>query len=301
MPDRSILWSERTWLVVVVYEVVHCLIVTAVRRAMNPIEDNIVDEVKDTIPTNRRVTTRVVCPEVAHEATVLSTERRAKGMVIGIECLGRDGVLDSYVHGSSLLSLIVCTRMPHMAVEGDIFVEPPFGRNMVEHDVSNGITTERVLTMVCVCLTATEAHVTNHNIVSVNAKGLSCNTDAIARRCLPSNSDIRSLNNQWALKTYDSRNVKDNDSRAASLTCLTKGTRSGIGKRCHDIYLSATTTKRVHSTTLSTWESWYLCLWEICWTPCPRHIRSSFCMFFHYYRLTFFPHCRLMLCPRRFH
>ena len=86
-------------------------------------------------------------------------------MVPSIECLGRDGILDGYIHRWHLAFWLTVVQIEHMAVERDILIQTKLARAVVNHDVTYRITTERILTIPYMGITTAETHVANDDIM----------------------------------------------------------------------------------------------------------------------------------------
>ena len=126
MSHRCILWSQWSWLIVIVDEIRHGSIFTTISRAMHPIVNHIVDEVKHASPSDRWISSRVVCPEIAHKRCVLSSDGRTKRVVPCVESLGGYGVLNRYVHRGFLTFVFPVSQVKHVAIERDILIQSPF-------------------------------------------------------------------------------------------------------------------------------------------------------------------------------
>ena len=125
MSHIGILGCGRSRLVIVVNHVEHCRVVSSVRRAMHPVENHIVHKVKDPVPSDRRVTSRVAGPQVTGKSTVLPAQRASERMVVRIQRFGRDGILYGYINSRqfSVFRLILSfTFVVHVAVERDILI-----------------------------------------------------------------------------------------------------------------------------------------------------------------------------------
>ena len=109
---------------------------------MYPVVNDVVHEVEYTTPSDRWVTACIIRPEVAHEGRILSTDCTTKGMVPSIESLGRDGILDGYIHRRHLALWLTIVQIEHVAVERDILIQTKLARAVVNHDVTYRITTE---------------------------------------------------------------------------------------------------------------------------------------------------------------
>ena len=134
---------------------------------MYPVIYYIINIVEHTAPANTWVTTGIVCPEVTHERSVLAADGRTESVIPRVEGLRTDGVLDSHIDSWLLAVGLAVLHIEHVAVEGDVLVESPLTRAVVNHDVTHGVATERVLTVRYQCLTTTETHVTDNDVVGV--------------------------------------------------------------------------------------------------------------------------------------
>ena len=122
MPNGSILWSQRTWLIVVVDEVRHGGKFATVSRTMYPVVDNVIDIVEYASPTDTGVTACIVSPQVAHKSGVLASDGRAKGMVPSVESFGTNSILDGDVDCRFLTIRFPIVHVEHVAIERDVFV-----------------------------------------------------------------------------------------------------------------------------------------------------------------------------------
>ena len=249
---------------------------------MYPVVNDVVHEVEHTTPSDRRVTACIIRPEVTHEGRILSTDCTAKGMVPSIECLGRDGILDGYIHRWHLAFWLTVVQIEHMAVERDILIQTKLARAVVNHDVTYRITTERILTIPYMGITTAETHVANDDIMGINLERFTRNHHALTRSCLSGDGDIRSTDNDWSLQYNISRYIEDNDAGTTLFASPTERTRTSIIEIGHSQHLAATATEGKHTATLSTWECRNLSLAQIVWTGSPWHIRTScHCLLFY--------------------
>ena len=269
---------SRTGLVVVVDHVEHTRVVATIDRAQVPVEEDVVHEVEDTVPTHRRVAAYVRRPEVAHERGVLATERRAKRVVVGVERLGRDGVLDRYIDRRQLLrtSLVeALARIVHVAVERDVLVQTPGARAVVDHDVAHGVATKRVLAVPRHRLATAETHVADDYVVRIDLERLTGDADTITRSRLTGNCNIRCANDDGRLQADDTRHVEDDDAGATLLTGPAERALAAVVEVRDGQYLTAATALRVHTTTLGTREGGNLGLHQVVGTVCPGHIGTT--------------------------
>ena len=109
---------------------------------MHPVVNDVVYEVEYTTPSDRWVTACIICPEVTHEGRILSTDCTTKGMVPCIKRLGRDGILDGYIHRWYLALWLTIVQIEHVTVERDILIQTKLARTVVDHDISHRISTE---------------------------------------------------------------------------------------------------------------------------------------------------------------
>lgn len=138
---------------------------------MVPVIDDVVDEVEHAAPPYRRIASRVVSPQVAHEGGILTAYRTAEGMVVSVQSLGRDGVLYGHVHCGFLSVAKFVAEREHVAVERDILVEAPLTRAVVNHDIADRIAAKRVLAIPYMRIAAAETHVAHHHVVGVHLEG----------------------------------------------------------------------------------------------------------------------------------
>ena len=190
MPHIPVLGRERPGLVVVVDEVGHGGVLPSVGGAVHPVIDDVVDEVEHAAPPYAWVSSCVVGPEVSHECGVLPSDGRAEGVVPCVECLCGDGVLNGDVDGGLLPLVLAVAEVEHVPVEGDVLVEPPLARAVVDHDVAHGIPSEGVLAVPDERFTPAEAHVAHDDVVGVHLEGFPCDDDSFARSGLPGNGDV---------------------------------------------------------------------------------------------------------------
>ena len=254
MAYGTFLRSQRTGLVVVVDEVRHRGVLTTISRAVYPVVDHVVDEVEDTTPADAWVTTRIVGPQVAHEGRVLTADGRAEGVVPRVECLGRDSVLDSNVHGRLLALGLAIVQVEHVAIERDVLVESPLARAMVNHDVAHGVATERVLAVGHLRLAATEAHVAHDDVVRIHLERLASNDDAVAGSRLSGYSNIRSAHVDGRLQTDDTADVEHHDAGTTLLAGPAERARTVVVQVGHGEHLATTSAEGEHTTALSTGE-----------------------------------------------
>ena len=283
---RIILWSSRTGFIIVIDHIEHGGIIATIRRTMHPIKYYIINEVEYSIPAYRRIATRVAGPKVTHKCTVLTSQRTAECMVIGIQRFRRNCILNSYIDCRKLQILafiLTFTRIVHMTVERYIFVQSPCTWTVVYHDITNRITTERVVTMPYFCFSTTESHMTYNYVVCIHPKWFSGNADTITRCCLSGNSNVRSTNDNRRIQFDNTGNIKHNDTSTTSLTRLTERTRTTVIQICNRNYLTTTATKTIHSASFSTRKRRYFSLWQVIRTTGPWNIRTSLFGFFQYY------------------
>ena len=134
---------------------------------MYPVIYYIINIVEYAAPANTWVATGVVCPEVTHEGGVLTADGRTKGVVPRVEGLRTDGVLDSHIDSWLLAVGLAVLHIEHVTVEGDVLVESPLTRAVVNHDITHGVASEGVLTIRHQRLATTEAHVADDDIMGV--------------------------------------------------------------------------------------------------------------------------------------
>ena len=203
-------------------------------------------------------------------------------MVPSIECLGRDGILDGYIHRWHLALWLTIVQIEHVTVERDVLIQTKLARAVVNHDVTNRITAERILTIPYMGITTAETHVANDDIMGINLERFTRNHHALTWSSLSGDGDIRSTDDDWSLQYNISRYVEDDDAGTTLFASPTEGTRTSIIEIGHSQDLATTATEGKHTATLSTWECRNLSLTQIVWAGSPWHVRAScHCLLFY--------------------
>src|SRR6185436_10121922 len=102
-------------------------VIAAIDGTMNPIKYHIIYKIKNTIPANRGITAGIVCPKIAHECTVLSSQRASKGMIPCIQCFSKNGVLYSDINRAKFLFYRTRTVVVHVPIHTHILIKSPTG------------------------------------------------------------------------------------------------------------------------------------------------------------------------------
>src|SRR5690554_2662934 len=143
--DGFIHRSYRSWLVVIVNDVVLGGIIPSIHGTVPPIKEHVVHKIKNSVPTNGRIPSGVVGVKVAHKRAIFSSQGGTKGVVPGIQGLRKNGVLDGNILGTQFKVGLTSTVVPHMSVKRHVFVKAPAGRNVVHHDITNSISSKRIV------------------------------------------------------------------------------------------------------------------------------------------------------------
>ena len=151
---------------------------------------------------------------------------------------------------------------------------------MVNHDITNRITTKGIITTGNFGFSTTKTHVTYYNIVCIYPKRFSGNTHPITRSCLPGNSNIRSTNYNRCFQTDNTCYIKNNDTSSTHFTSFAERARSTIIQIGYSNYLTTTTTITKHTASFCTRKCRDFSLRQIVRTGSPRYIRTSFFGFF---------------------
>ncbi len=277
MSDRRIFGSKWSWFVIVIDDIIKSSIITTVHRTVSPVVNHIIYKVENTIPTDRWITSGIICPKVTHKRTVLTTQRTTESMIIRIQCLSRDGVLNSHIHSRKFFVFHTRSRIEHMTIERNVLIKSPHAGTVVDHNISNRITSERIIASFHFCFTATETHVTYNHIMRIHPKRFTSYTYSVSGSCLPGNSYVRSFNNNRRFQMNNTCNIKYNNTCAyCSFASFTQSTRTTVSKACNSYYFSATTTKRISATAFGTRKCRNLSLWQIGRTSCPWNIWTTF-------------------------
>src|SRR6187551_1114411 len=93
---------------------------------------------------------------------------------------------------------------------------------MIDHNITNRITTYCIISSAYPRFTATETHITNDDIMCVDPNSFAGNTNTIARSCLTCNGNIRCTDYYRRLNADNSGNIKYNYSCATLLASPTK-------------------------------------------------------------------------------
>ena len=110
----------------------------------------------------------------------------------------------------------------HMAVDRHILIQSPTGRTVVYNDIPYSISSQRIITESYILRTTAEAHMPDYDIMRINQKRMSGNTDTISRSGLSGNCDIRSTQADRRFQTDNSGNIKHNDTSTSRFTSLTQ-------------------------------------------------------------------------------
>src|SRR6185503_4856378 len=139
-----------------------------------------------------------------------------------------------------------------MTVHAHVLIQAPGCRYMIDHDITDRIATDRIISSSHPGFAAAEAHIADHYIVCIDPNSFAGNTNSVARCSLSCNSNIRSTNDQWSLDTDDTCNIKYNYSCATLFTCPAKTAGTIIVKIRYDQYFSTTAAKTEFATAFST-------------------------------------------------
>ena len=213
-------------------------------------------------------------------------------MIVSIQRFCRDSILYGNIYGRQFQIfwfILSFAGVVHMAIERNVLIQSPSTRAMVNHDISNRVASERIVTMPYLCFAAAETHMAYHYIMRIYPKRLSGNTYPVTRSCLSCNSDIWSPDDNGRFQFNNTWNIEDNDTCSTCLTSLTERTGTTVIQISHGNHLTATTAETVHTSSFSTGESRNSCLRQIVWTGSPRNIRTTFSRFFLYNRQCFCP------------
>ena len=219
-------------------------------------------------------------------------------MIVSIQRFCRNCILDSDIHSRQFLSchlILSFTFIEHVTVERDIFIQSPCTGTVVNHNVPYRITPERVITMIYIGLSTTETHMTHYNIMSLHPKRFTGYTNTVTRCCLSGNSNIRSANNDRSFQFNNPCHIEYNDTGTTCFASLTKRSGTCIIQIGYSDNLTTTSSKRIHTSSFSTWESGNFCLRQIVRTACPRHVRTTVLSFFHHNGISHSP-CRVRVC-----
>src|SRR6202000_740784 len=102
--------------------------------------------------------------------------------------LVNDGPLDSVVHCGEFEGRATGGRCIKMAVSIHCLVVAPTGGAMVNDDVADRIAAKAALAVEHTGVTATEAHITNHDVMRVHESGFTGDADAVAGSGMAVNS-----------------------------------------------------------------------------------------------------------------
>ena len=126
---------------------------------------------------------------------------------------------------------------------------------MVIDDVSDALSSARIIAESHVHRTTAKAHIAYHDVVSVHLHRLSRHHNAIAWRCLTEDADVRSHHMNRPFQMYLACNIEYYDARTAGFARFTQRPRTRICQTCNYENLASTASKAVFSTAFSTWES----------------------------------------------
>src|SRR4249920_2327509 len=99
---------------------------------------------------------------------------------------------------------------------------------MIDHNITNGITTDCIISSAYPCFTAAETHITNDNIMCIDPNSFTCNTNAITWSCLTSDGNVRCTDYYRCLNANNTGNIKYNYSSPTLLASPTKTSRAVI-------------------------------------------------------------------------
>src|SRR5678810_4934 len=93
---------------------------------------------------------------------------------------------------------------------------------MIDHNITNGVTTYCIISSAYPCFTAAETHITNDNIMSIDPNSFAGDTNTITRSGLSCNGNIRCTDYYRCLNANNTGNIKYNYSSSALLASPTK-------------------------------------------------------------------------------
>src|SRR5574344_2392437 len=108
---------------------------------------------------------------------------------------------------------------------------------MVNHNVSDRVSTKRVLTIPYMCITTTETHVTDNHVMGIYLKTLTCYTYTVTGCCLSCYGNIRSTYNYRRFKFYNTAYIEYYNTCATLLTSPSERTYSVIVKIAYGNHL----------------------------------------------------------------
>src|SRR5699024_3455023 len=181
-------------------------------------------------------------------------------MVVGIQGFRKNAVLDCYINGRQLLFLIISPGQIIMPIHRHVFIQAPAGRYMIDHDISYGVSTDRIIPPSYIGFAPAKAHMPYYNVVGVDPDGLTSNGNAVSGGRLAGNRNIGSLHNQGFIKLNNTRNIKYHNARANRLKCLPKRTGTAIFEACYRKNFASPSSKRIGSPALGSGKSGYLSL-----------------------------------------
>src|SRR5690606_16816984 len=136
----------------------------------------------------------------------------------------------------------------------------PAGRNVVNHNITDRITADSVITASDVGFPSTEAHMANQHVVRVYPDRLPSHNHAISRSGLAGNRDVRSPDDQRGLQANNTGDIKYDYTRASLFTGFTKSSWTMIFQTSHYDHFSTSSTESIFTTPLCTWKCGNLCL-----------------------------------------
>jgi hypothetical protein len=130
---------------VVVDDIEKAPVVAAIDGAMHPVVEHIVHEGEIAVHPDTGIAAGVVRPEIAMEGAVQTADGAAEGVVVSVQAFAEDRVLDRDIDRGQLELRSARWRLVHVTVHRHVFVESPRCGNMVDHDVADGISANRII------------------------------------------------------------------------------------------------------------------------------------------------------------
>src|SRR5207248_732746 len=119
-------------------------------------------------------------------------------------------------------------------------------RDVIDHDVSDRISAQRIVAVSDEGFAAAEAHVANDDVVRFKLDSISGDADPIARRAAADDADVRRADTNTVFQMNDASDIKNDDAWAARFAGVAKSARAGIFKAGDDDGLSAAASEAVH-------------------------------------------------------
>src|ERR1051325_9487607 len=168
-------------------------------------------------------------------------------MVIDVERLGGNRILNGYIDRRKLEVFVATRRAIHVPIHGNVFVQTPRGGDVINHDVADRIAAERIVAVRGLGLAAAKTHVTDDHVVGIELDRVACDANAIARRGVTSDRDVRRADADRGFQSDDAGDIEHHDARSALFDRVTKTSGPAVIQIRDDNYFSAASAEGIHA------------------------------------------------------